>query len=190
LRVAKAQTYPTRPVRIIVGFAPGGGVDIIARLMGQWLSERLSQPFVVENRPGAATNIGTEAVVRGPPDGYTVLLVSTTGAINATFYNKLNFRGAMRDPLSETDRCYGGHEPGATSVENLRGCAPPPRRSGQLADYYPVIAQAVDRLEPSTAETRRTIYNRARAAMVARLRSLTPSLSESDIISAAASGPY
>jgi tripartite-type tricarboxylate transporter receptor subunit TctC len=90
-RIARAQTYPVRPVRIIVGFAPGGGVDIVARLIGQWLSERLGQPFVIENRLGAATNIGTEAVVRASPDGYTLLLVSTTGTINATFYDKLNF---------------------------------------------------------------------------------------------------
>src|SRR5262245_25683067 len=90
-RVARAQAYPTRPVRIIVGFPAGGGSDITARLMGQWLSERLGQPFVVENRPGAATNIATEAVVRAPPDGYTILLASTTNAINATLYDKLTF---------------------------------------------------------------------------------------------------
>ena len=75
-RIARAQAYPSRPVRIIVGFAAGGATDILARLMGQWLSERLGQPFVIENRPGAGSNIGTEAVVRAPPDGYTLLLVS------------------------------------------------------------------------------------------------------------------
>ena len=90
-RFAWAQTYPTRPVRIIVGFAAGSAVDILARLMGQWLSERLGQPFVIENRPGAGSNIATEAVVRAPPDGYTLLLVSPPNAINATLYDKLNF---------------------------------------------------------------------------------------------------
>src|SRR5438445_7739596 len=78
-RIARAQTYPTRPVRIIVGFAAGGAFDIVARLMGQWLSDRLAQPFIVENRPGAGTNIATEAVVRAPADGYTLLL---GGAVN------------------------------------------------------------------------------------------------------------
>jgi tripartite-type tricarboxylate transporter receptor subunit TctC len=90
-RFGWAQAYPARLVRWIVGFAPGGGVDIIARLIGQWLSERLGQPFVIESRPGAATNIGTEAVVRAPPDGYTLLLVNAANAINATFYGNLNF---------------------------------------------------------------------------------------------------
>jgi tripartite-type tricarboxylate transporter receptor subunit TctC len=90
-RFAWAQTYPSRPVRWIVGFTPGGGNDIVARLMGQWLSERLGQPVVIENRPGAATNIATEAVVRAPPDGYTLLFVAATSAINATLYEKLNF---------------------------------------------------------------------------------------------------
>src|SRR5262249_4211230 len=90
-RVAWAQAYPTRPVRIIVPFAAGGGVDIVGRLIGQWLSERLGQPFIVENRPGAAPHIGTEVVVRSPPDGYTILLASTTATINVTFYDKLNF---------------------------------------------------------------------------------------------------
>jgi tripartite-type tricarboxylate transporter receptor subunit TctC len=90
-RVAKAQAYPTRPVRIIVPFAPAGSADIVARLIGQWLSERLGQPFVIDNRPGAGTNIGTEAVVRAPADGYTLLLVGSSSAINATLYNKLTF---------------------------------------------------------------------------------------------------
>src|SRR5262245_795418 len=90
-RIARAQAYPTRPVRWIVGFAPGGGVDIMARLMGQWLSERLGQPFVIENRPGAGSNIATEAVVRAPADGYTLLLVTAANAINTTLYEKLSF---------------------------------------------------------------------------------------------------
>ena len=90
-RFACAQAYPTRPVRIIVGVPPGGGIDIIARLIGQWLSERLHQPFLIENRPGAGTNIATEAVVRAPADGYTLLLVTAANAINATLYEKLNF---------------------------------------------------------------------------------------------------
>ena len=90
-RFAQAQTYPTRPVRVIVGFPAGGGSDITARLMGQWLSERVGQPFVVENRPGAATNIATEAVVRAPADGYALLLFGSSSAINATFYEKLPF---------------------------------------------------------------------------------------------------
>jgi tripartite-type tricarboxylate transporter receptor subunit TctC len=90
-RIAWAQTYPTRPVRIVVGFPPGGPTDIAARPIGQWLSERLGQRFLIENRPGAASNVGTEAVVRSPPDGYTLLLVYSTNAINATLYEKLNF---------------------------------------------------------------------------------------------------
>ena len=90
-RIAKAQAYPMRPVRIIVGFAAGGALDIMARLTGQWLSERLGQQFVIENRPGAGGNIGTEAVVRASPDGYTLLYVTTANASNATLYDKLNF---------------------------------------------------------------------------------------------------
>ncbi len=103
--IAAAQVYPTRPVRIIVGFASGGTLDIIARLLGQWLSERLGQPFVVENRPGGGGNIGTDAVVRAPPDGYTLLLVGSPNMINATLYEKLNFN-FIRDiaPVASIDR--------------------------------------------------------------------------------------
>src|SRR6516165_12739863 len=89
--IASAQTYPTRPVRIIVGFPAGGPNDFHARLMGQWLSEQLGQQFIVENRPGAGGNTGTEAVVRAAPDGYTLLLTSVTDAINATLYDNLTF---------------------------------------------------------------------------------------------------
>ena len=90
-RTAWAQAYPTRPVRIVVGNPAGGAPDIIARLIAQGLSERLGQQFFVENRPGAGTNIATEAVVRAPPDGHTLLMVGTTQAINATVYKRLNF---------------------------------------------------------------------------------------------------
>ena len=90
-RIARAQAYPSRPARIVVPFAAGGSTDIIARLIGQWLSERLGQQFVIENRPGAGSNIGTEVVVNAPPDGYTLLLVGASSAINATLYEKLSF---------------------------------------------------------------------------------------------------
>jgi tripartite-type tricarboxylate transporter receptor subunit TctC len=107
-RMARAETYPTRPVHFVVAFPPGGVSDTLARLMGQWLTERLGQPFIIENRPGAATNIATEAVVRAAPDGYTLLLVSSSNTINATLYDKLNFNfirdiapvaSIMRTPL-------------------------------------------------------------------------------------------
>jgi tripartite-type tricarboxylate transporter receptor subunit TctC len=90
-RVAQAQSYPTRPVRLIVPAAPAGGTDVTARLIGQWLSERLGQPFIIENRPGGSINIGTEAVTRAPADGYTLLLVGPANAISATLYDKVNF---------------------------------------------------------------------------------------------------
>jgi tripartite-type tricarboxylate transporter receptor subunit TctC len=89
-RLARAQAYPARPVRIIIGYTPGGSADLTARLMGQWLSERLGQQFLIESRPGAGTNLATEAVVNAPPDGYTLLLVAPANAINATLYEKLN----------------------------------------------------------------------------------------------------
>ena len=103
--VARAQAYSTRPVRLIVPFAPAGASDIIGRLIGQWLSERLGQPIIVENRPGAGTNIGTEAVVRAPPDGYTLLMASSANTINATFYDRLNFN-FIRDiaPVASINR--------------------------------------------------------------------------------------
>jgi tripartite-type tricarboxylate transporter receptor subunit TctC len=90
-RVARAQAYPTRPVRILVGFPAGGTTDIAARLIAQWLSERLGQQFIIENRPGAATNLAAEAVARAPADGYTLLAVTATNTVNATLYEKLNF---------------------------------------------------------------------------------------------------
>jgi tripartite-type tricarboxylate transporter receptor subunit TctC len=90
-RIARAQTYPKRPVRLIVGVAAGGGSDTVARLIAQWLSERLNQQFVIENRPGAGSNLATEAVVNAPPDGYTLLLAEPANAINATLYQRLNF---------------------------------------------------------------------------------------------------
>jgi tripartite-type tricarboxylate transporter receptor subunit TctC len=90
-RLAWAQAYPTRPVRLIVPVAPAGASDITARLIGQWLSERLGQQFVIDNRPGGGTNIGTEAVVRAPADGYTLLMVGSYNATNAALYDKLNF---------------------------------------------------------------------------------------------------
>jgi tripartite-type tricarboxylate transporter receptor subunit TctC len=107
-RIARAQTYPTRPVRFIVAFAAGGANDIVARLIGQWLSERLGQPFIIENRPGAGSNIGTDVVARAPPDGYMLLMVGAPNAINATLYEKLPFNfirdiapvaGILRVPL-------------------------------------------------------------------------------------------
>ena len=90
-RIATAQAYPSRPVHLILGYAPGSAPDIVARLFGQWLSQRLDQQFIIENRPGAASNIGAEAVVRAVPDGYTLLYSTTANAINATLYEKLNF---------------------------------------------------------------------------------------------------
>jgi tripartite-type tricarboxylate transporter receptor subunit TctC len=106
-RIAKAQAYPSRPVRIIVGFGPGGQLDIFARLIGQSLSERLRQAFVIENRPGAGTNMATEAVVRAPADGYTLLLIGSVNTYNVALYDKLNFN-FIRDiaPVATIERGY------------------------------------------------------------------------------------
>src|SRR5882724_3154269 len=90
-RITWAQTYPTRPVRIVVGFPAGGATDILARITGQWLSERLGQQFIIENRAGAGGNIGTEAVVKAPPDGYTLLQIATPNGLNAALYPNLSF---------------------------------------------------------------------------------------------------
>src|SRR5262247_1921746 len=149
-RIAWAQAYPTRPVRIIVAFAPAGSSDIVARLMGQWLSERLGQPFVIENRPGAGGNIGTEAVVRALPDGYTLLLVGGWNAINATLYEKLNFicditgvAGIVRVPSVMVVHpsvpattvpefiAYAKSKPGKTTMASV-GSGSPPHVTGEL----------------------------------------------------------
>ena len=107
-RIARAQAYPSRPVRLLVGFSAGGTTDIAARLIAQWLTERLGQPVVVENRPGASANLAAEAVVRSPPDGYTLLAVTGSNTVNATFFDKLSFSivrdiamvsGVVRSPL-------------------------------------------------------------------------------------------
>src|SRR5262249_2694107 len=107
-RIARAQTYPNRPIRLLVGFPAGGTTDIAARLIGQWLTERLGQPVVVENRAGASANLAAEAVVRSPPDGYTLLAVTGSNTVNATFFDKLSFSivsdiamvsGVVRSPL-------------------------------------------------------------------------------------------
>ncbi len=107
-RIARAQTYPARPVHVIVGFTAGNNIDIVARLIGQWLSERLGQPFIIENRPGASGNIAAEAVVRAPADGHTLLMTGTFNAINATLYENLSFN-FIRDiaPVASLSRTAG-----------------------------------------------------------------------------------
>src|SRR5262245_46493495 len=117
-RFAWAQTYPTRTVRLIVPSAPAGTLDTLARLMAQWLSERLGQSFIVENRPGAGTNIGTEAVVNANPDGYTLLLVAPANAINATLYDKLNFNF-----ISDWSAPFGMDRRDAVQLATCRACS-------------------------------------------------------------------
>jgi tripartite-type tricarboxylate transporter receptor subunit TctC len=151
-RIAMAQTYPARPVRIIVGFPAGGTTDLTARLTGQWLSERLGQPFIIENRPGAAANIATEAVVNAPADGYTLLLCNPSNASNATLYDKLNFNfirdiapvaGMISDPLVMVVNpsfpaktvpefiAYAKANPGKLNMASA-GTGPPPHVTGEL----------------------------------------------------------
>jgi tripartite-type tricarboxylate transporter receptor subunit TctC len=148
----RAQSYPSRPVRVIVPYAPAGDTDLVARLIGQWLAERLGQPFVIENRPGAGTNIGTEAVVRAPANGYTLLLASPPSAINATLYEKLNFNfipdiapvaGVIRAPfVMEVNRsvpaktvpeliAYSKTNPGKVSMASA-GIGSGPHAAGEL----------------------------------------------------------
>ena len=115
-RIAKAQTYPSRPVRVLVGYAAGGPLDTSARLMAQWLSERLGQQFIIENRPGAASNIATEAVVRARPDGYTLLQASASNAWNAALYNDI---------------------PGGSSCYRING-RPPPSTSNRIPARLPM----------------------------------------------------
>jgi len=151
-RVALAQAYPSRPVRLIVGAPAGGGFDIVARLIGQWLSERLGRPFIVENRPGAGGNIATEAVVRAPADGYSLLLITAANAVNATLYERLNF-SFIRDiaPVASIARTplvvvvnpsvpvktvselitYAKANPGKLNMAST-GIGPPPHVAGEL----------------------------------------------------------
>ena len=154
-RSARAQAYPTRPVRIVAAFAAGGGVDITARLIGQWLSERLGQPFIIENRPGAGGNIGTEAVINAAPDGHTLLLATVPNAVNATLYEKLSFNfirdtapvaGIIRVPmvmlvhLSLPARtvpeliAYAKANPGKVNMASA-GTGTAPHMAGELFNY-------------------------------------------------------
>ena len=125
---ARAETYPNRPVRILVGFAAGGNFDVIARLIGQWVSEQLGQPVIVENRPGASSNLATEAVIRAPADGYTLLLGGAVNTVNATLYEKLSFNfvadvapvaGLVRFPNVMTVECVLSGEDGP-GIHRLR----------------------------------------------------------------------
>ena len=155
-RVASAQAYPARPVKWVVGYAPAGGNDIVARLMGQWLSERTGQQFIVENRPGAATNIATEFVANAAPDGYTVLLLGVAGAINATYYDNLSFN-FMRDiqPIagipSMGHRCLARRE------------AHPRVGQKEMLDVCPMRGMEPDRVE-SDSEHRRSTLGKAACA--------------------------
>ena len=142
-RFAWAQAYPARPVRIIVGFSAGGPSDIVARVMAQWLSERLGQQFIIENRSGAASNIGTEAALRAPPDGYTLLQVTSSNAVNATFYENLSFDSSTISRPSEpssaspsswrsTPRFRRGQSPSSSPT-------PRPIRAGSI--WHPAVPE-------------------------------------------------
>ena len=155
-----ARSRGRKPIRrgrcaSIVGFAAGGATDIVARLMGQWLSERLGQPFVIENRPGAGSNIGTEAVVRAPPDGYTLLLVASANAINATLYEKLNFNfirdiapvaSIIREPTRHGGESIGSGQDGSR-VHRLR--------QGQSGQDQHGVGRQRDRVHMSPASCSR-----------------------------------
>ncbi len=154
-RIARAQTYPSRPVRLIVGAAPGGGPDILARLIGQWLSDRLGQPFIIENRPGSGSNIATEAVVNAGADGHTLLLATLANAVNATLYDNLKFN-FIRDiaPVASLSRdanlmvvkasfpaktvpefiAYGKAHPGQLSMASA-GNGTSPHMAGELFKF-------------------------------------------------------
>jgi tripartite-type tricarboxylate transporter receptor subunit TctC len=139
-RIARAQTYPSRPVRWIVPFAPGGSYDTIARLSGQWLSDRLGQQFIIENRSGGGSNIGTEAVVHAAPDGYTLLLANDNNAVNATLYQKLNFV-FTRDisPVTAIAGVNLAHVPyrgGAPAITDLMG--------GQVQVMFSTLPQVLE----------------------------------------------
>jgi hypothetical protein len=129
-RIGWTQAYPSRPVRLLTGFAAAGGSDVVARLIGQWLSERLGQSFIIENRPGAGGNIGTESVVRAPPDGYTLLLVTFANVVNASLYKKststssatshpLPALSACRTSWPSTRRCLSGRCPSSSNMPRL-----------------------------------------------------------------------
>ena len=142
-RIAGAQTYPTRPVRLVVGYTAGGGNDITARLMAQWLSERLGQQFIVDNRPGAGSNIAAEAVVRAPADGHTLLLAGAPNAINVTFYDKLNFNFA-RDvaPITSTVHILDRIKMHLVGKRPFRSSSPMPRPIPEISTWGPPAPEA------------------------------------------------
>jgi tripartite-type tricarboxylate transporter receptor subunit TctC len=156
-RVAWSQSYPARPVRILVGFAPGGPADTIARLVGQRLSERLGQQFFIENRTGAGTNIATEAVVNAPPDGYTLLLITAANFINATLYEKLNFN-FIRDivpvgSLSGEPAVMLVHP--SVPAETVRHSSPMPRPTRARSTWRPAATAPPPTSSASCSRCRR-----------------------------------